>query len=103
MVAVDDSKLDNGCAQVAPATWARKEGWLPKAVTGKDGSHGDADFDHMGPYVPVEMEAGDLLIYDNYMCVTKRFAAPCEYPRALSRCFLLLSLCVYACVRSGAR
>ena len=28
MIAVDDTTLSNGCAQVAPATWARKEGWL---------------------------------------------------------------------------
>ena len=62
MIAVDDTTLANGCAQVAPATWARKEGWLDF-----HSARHNASFDHLGPYQPVELAAGDVLIYDNFM------------------------------------
>ena len=62
MIAVDDTTLANGCAQVAPATWARKEGWLDF-----HSARHNASFDYMGPYQPVELAAGDVLIYDNFM------------------------------------
>ena len=68
MIAVDDSNIENGCAFVAPETWRRKEGWLKKVVTDTDGSVANDDFEgSMGPFVPVELERGDMLIYDNYM------------------------------------
>ena len=68
MIAVDDSKIGNGCAFVAPDTWRRKEGWLEKVVTDKDGGVANDDYEgNMGPFVPIELERGDMLIYDNYM------------------------------------
>ena len=67
MIAVDDATIENGCAAVAPETWARKEGWLKRKVTDTNGNCAEEDYDHMGPFTPVELESGDMLIYDNYM------------------------------------
>ena len=68
MIAVDDSTVENGCAFVAPQTWAKKQGWLEKVVTDKDGNVPDGDFEgNMGPFAPIELKRGDMLIYDNYM------------------------------------
>jgi ectoine hydroxylase-related dioxygenase (phytanoyl-CoA dioxygenase family) len=50
MLAVDDCMVANGCAMVGSECWQRKGGFL-------------ADTSTMGPYVPVELKRGDMLIY----------------------------------------
>lgn len=76
MVAIDDATVANGCPHVAPRMWARKSGWLPsrhaceyasndtKVVGGSGDGATDED---MGPFVPIELAAGDVLVYDNFM------------------------------------
>ena len=57
MIALDDFTMENGCPEVAPATWQKKEGWLRPLP----------DEDTLGPWIPVMLKKGDVLIYDNYM------------------------------------
>lgn len=84
MIAVDDSTVENGCACVAPETWKRKEGWLKQVRTDADGGYEEGSFDGtMGPFTPVELEAGDLLIYDNYMPHNSRPNTSSKRRRAL--------------------
>jgi len=80
MIALDASTKENGCPEIAPTTWARKEGWIGYGPTEQDQmpsitdatstQYRDAkhwgDFKHMGPFIPVEQEAGELLVYDNF-------------------------------------
>ena len=68
MVAVDASTAANGCPEVGWGCWQRKEGWVGANV---DGGEGDVDplkipEDAMAPFQKVEMDAGDVLIYDKY-------------------------------------
>lgn len=74
MIAIDEATVANGCPHVASKTWARKSGWLPlrracdyasngTTVPGGDGTTDD----DMGPFVPIEMAPGDVLVYDNFM------------------------------------
>ncbi len=57
MIALDDFTMENGCPEVAPATWRKKEGWLRPLPPEEE----------LGPWVPVLLKKGDVLIYDNYM------------------------------------
>ena len=81
MIALDASNKKNGCPEIAPTTWAKKEGWIgygpsehEQMETFDDATSDDykkaqywSDWDHMGPFEPVEQEEGELLIYDNFM------------------------------------
>jgi len=62
MVAVDAMTLANGCPEVGWETWQRKEGWLQHRDD--DGKWTCSD---MGPFHPIELDKGDVLIYDNFM------------------------------------
>ena len=86
MIAVDDCTLENGCAQVAPETWAKKEGWLDRKETDSDGNCDDQDYHHFGPYTPVELKAGDMLIYDNFM---PHMSLPNRSPKARRALFAI--------------
>jgi len=59
MVAIDDSDETNGCPQLSPEVWAKKEGFLKI----KDPNNNE----EMGPFTPIPMKRGDVLIYDNFM------------------------------------
>ena len=62
MIALDDMTKANGCPELAPDTWKKKQGWLSK----KDGiSVGYPPEEELGPWVPVELKRGDVLVYDN--------------------------------------
>ena len=69
MVAIDAMTVANGCPEVGWQCWQRKEGWLKKKGAPSDVStvHGTIEFEDMGPYTPLEMGRGDVLIYDNFM------------------------------------
>eukprot|EP00038_Savillea_parva_P014677 m.11769 g.11769 ORF g.11769 m.11769 type:complete len:546 (+) comp2872_c0_seq1:48-1685(+) len=58
MMAIDDCMVANGCAMLGSECWQRKEGFLMDDAK---------QYPDMGPYVPVELKKGDMLIYDNYM------------------------------------
>ena len=62
MIALDDMTKENGCPELAPATWKKKQGWLSK----RDGvSIGYPPDEELGPWVPVELKRGQVLVYDN--------------------------------------
>ena len=37
MIALDDFTPENGCPEVAPETWKKKEGWLSQGARGAPG------------------------------------------------------------------
>ncbi len=74
MVAVDASTRENGCPELGWKRWQKREGWLHRPAEETDSAEHSFEvngikqvFDDMGPYEPIEMEEGDLLIYDNFM------------------------------------
>jgi len=83
MVAVDASDEANGCPELGWECWQRKEGWLFKReakeqserwmskqdIAEEDGVNAETSivFEDMGPFEPVPMAKGDVLIYDNFM------------------------------------
>ena len=54
MMAIDDCMVANGCAMLGSECWQRKEGFLMDDAK---------QYPDMGPYVPVELKKGDMLIY----------------------------------------
>ena len=70
MVAVDASSPANGCPELGIEVWQKKEGWLFDQYMVNPGANDhrpNGDWEAMGPYTPVPMAKGDVLIYDNYM------------------------------------
>ena len=66
MIALDDFTMENGGPEVAPTAWKKKEGWLRLPLSQTDLQVSLAD-EKLGPWVPVLLKRGDVLIYDNYM------------------------------------
>ena len=64
MVALDDMTKENGCPELAPQRWKMKEGWLFESDSSGPVYPPE---DELGPWVPVELKMGDVLVYDNYM------------------------------------
>jgi ectoine hydroxylase-related dioxygenase (phytanoyl-CoA dioxygenase family) len=49
-------------------TWKKKEGWLSNREGPRDGPGlGYPPEEELGPWVPVQLKKGDVLVYDNYM------------------------------------
>lgn len=68
MIAVDDSDPENGCPEVGSEAWARKDGWILADRRNDTSPLGLAAMDAaMGPFTPVPLRRGDLLVYDNFM------------------------------------
>ena len=102
MIAVDASSRANGCPELGWRRWQQKEGWVdigapvdddvplhPQDVGARDLPNGvdvgKLDYELMGPYEPVEMGKGDVLIYDNYMPHRSGKNEAAEWRRALRR------------------
>ena len=100
MIAVDASSRANGCPELGWRRWQQKEGWVdigapvdddvplhPQDVGARDLPNGvdvgELDYELMGPYEPVEMGKGDVLIYDNYMPHRSGKNEAAEWRRAL--------------------
>jgi len=86
MVAVDASTTANGCPELGWECWQRKEGWLREikmpdqcCATKEDA----VTFQDMGPYEAIEMDRGDVLIYDNFMPHRSGVNTASEWRRAL--------------------
>jgi ectoine hydroxylase-related dioxygenase (phytanoyl-CoA dioxygenase family) len=54
MIAIDAFTVENGCPEVAPETWAKKQGFLHQG-RGLPES-GQFVYPEMGPFIPIQME-----------------------------------------------
>ena len=55
MIALDDFTLENGCPEVAPETWKKKEGWLSQGARGAPGLSYPPE-EELGPWVAVQLK-----------------------------------------------
>ena len=70
MVALDDMTKENGCPELAPQRWKMKEGWLFESDSSGPVYPPE---DELGPWVPVELKMGDVLVYDLQVILLKTF------------------------------